>query len=249
MKRISSLFFLFWLFQTLGFGNSQDQLIKAVNAYQQNDFQTALNLFKELNQERETPGLFFNIGNCYIKMGKIGQGLAAYYSSLKRDPADPNLRHNLKYAKSLTKDQLPDEEEVTEIKDVFFSLVRHFSLSSHRLLFAFFFLLFLVILGYYRTERQSESEGKILIAVFSALLLIQGAVLSLRYSMDQQKEGVIIVPEVKVKYGPGMTDTTAFLLHEGARFQIPSRIGEWVQIQISNDKVGWIPLNSFEEIK
>ncbi|MBN2145479.1 MAG: hypothetical protein JW774_12755 [Candidatus Aureabacteria bacterium] len=230
-------------------GSNQDKFLKAVTSYQQNDFSTALTLFRELNQEAQSPGLYYNIGNCYIKMGKIGLGLSAYYSAVKRDPSDANLRHNLKYAKTLTKDQLPDEEEITGIRDVFIKVIRYFSISFHRLLFAFFFLLFLVITGYYGIGRQSYADGKILIAFFAALLILQGAVLKIRYLMDQTREGVIIVPEEKVKYGPGITDTTAFLLHEGTKFQIHSQMGEWVQIQISDDKVGWIPLNSLEEIK
>lgn len=79
--------------------NQKNIFRKAILAYQNMDYEHALELFELLNQDIQSAGLFYNAGNCYMKMNKPGLGIASYYSALSRDPLNPDIRHNISYAK------------------------------------------------------------------------------------------------------------------------------------------------------
>lgn len=246
-KMIKLFFIIFIIFSVHALDLSNDQLFNdAVNYYKNGDFNKALINFHKLNETLNSPWLYYNIGNCYIKIGKLGNALAAYYSAFKRDPINPDIRHNLKYAKNLTRDDLPDPDEINGITDVITNILRHFSLLTHQIIFLIIYFIFMI---YILIIINEPGRYKISILVFVIILLLDSSALWLRYNDMQISSGVVTEAEASIRYGPSLNDTEAFILHEGAKFDIYNKSGNWSQIKLEDGKSGWISNSMFVAIK
>lgn len=245
LKRYRILFVLIALLNGSEFLFAEDSVSKVVSldtalaAYKEGRFEQALGEFTQLNRSVESAGLYYNMANCHMKMGKTGFAIACYLSALKRDATDPDILHNLNYARAQTKDRL-SEDKTIGFWDVVLNLVRHFTLRQHQILFLFFYLLAftLLISGYALNKKWRGLEG-ILILVLSCAIL-QSIFLYISFKDYSRVQGVVIVEKTSLRYGPSQTDTEAFELHEGAEFQVFNRMGGWYQARISDGKVGWI---------
>lgn len=211
----------------------------ALSAYKEGQFEQALEQFTLLNRSADSSDLYYNMANCHMKLGKTGFAIACYLSALKRDSTDPDILHNLNYARAQTLDRL-SEEKTVGFWDILLNLVRHFTLRQHQILFLFFYLLvfILTLSGYVLNKKWRGFEG-ILILVLS-LAVIQSLFLYIRFKDYSLVQGVVIVEKTSLRYGPSSTDTEAFELHEGAEFQVFNRVGGWYQARIADGKVGWI---------
>jgi hypothetical protein len=251
MKKIifSLYFFLVSSLFLFAETSSQEQLQEGIHAYQNNAFEKALNIFEALNQTRKSAGLFGYIGNCHIKMNHPGQGIAAYLSALKRDPNNPDLRHNLQHALSQTEDQLSLTKDSQGLTDLFLNTVRLLSVWIHRLIFIVLFCILFLVCVWYGIYKNALILGHFWILSLSLALIFQGSILFLCASDMQQRQGVVNVPVVKVRYGPSQTDTEAFLLHLGSPFEIYHREGSWAHIRLKDGKAGWLPAETFIEVQ
>ena len=77
----------------------QSALQQAETDYREGKFSAALSLYeKELKNAPNDPYVYYNIGNCYFKMGSKGLAAANYYRAFKLAPRDSDIRHNLALA-------------------------------------------------------------------------------------------------------------------------------------------------------
>lgn len=243
--RFTLLFLLIGLLNISGFLFAEEAVSKplsldsALAAYKEGHFDQALAEFTQLNRSVESSDLYYNMANCHMKMGRTGFAIACYLSALKHNATDPDILHNLNYARAQTKDRL-SEEKAIGFWDILLNLVRHFTLRQHQIFFLFFYLsLFILILsGYVLNKKWRGFEGFLILVL--SFTLLQSLFLYMSYKDYSRVLGVVTVEKTSLRYGPSSTDTEAFELHEGAEFQVFNRVGGWYQACIADGKVGWI---------
>jgi hypothetical protein len=92
------------------------------------------------------------------------------------------------------------------------------------------------------------------IGFFSAVATLLLFTISLSASLKLHAEiknpdaAVIISPSIVVKSSPSMSGTDLFILHEGTLVHFDDAVGEWVEISISDGRVGWVPAETMEVI-
>ncbi len=86
-----------------------DPYWKGVAAYQAADFQAALASLGKL----DTAPAWFYQGNCYVRLFKFPQAIAAYQQALRLQPAFPEASANLALAQALLKDYEDQEQQGT----------------------------------------------------------------------------------------------------------------------------------------
>ncbi len=59
---------------------------------------------------------------------------------------------------------------------------------------------------------------------------------------------ILTIANSFVKSAPDNGGNDLFMLHEGIKFQVLDRVGEWNKIRLADGKVGWIEKGSFEKI-
>ena len=63
-----------------------------------------------------------------------------------------------------------------------------------------------------------------------------------------KNQAIVFSQTVTIKSSPDNSGNNLFILHEGTKVNIKSRLGEWVEIITSDGNSGWLPANAIEVI-
>lgn len=213
-------------------------LFRANQAYLEGRYVEAAGLYQDI-VDRDHPNghVFFNLGNTYIRLGDIGKAILNYQKAAVLLPTDGDLKANLQYARSLTKDRIEEASPPFWHTLAFW----YFGMNLWELLLAF--VLFNALFwasALFNLYRNSEwvKWGLWLSLVLSLLL---GISTGLKYRESfQNTGGVVLAEETPVRAGFSRNDTTLFVLHEGAEFTILDQEKGWWKIALADGKKGWM---------
>ncbi|UCD74026.1 MAG: tetratricopeptide repeat protein [Phycisphaerales bacterium] len=185
--------------------------------------------------------ILYNLGNAYLQVGELGQAILQYRRAERFIPADARLEGNLRFARSLCRDQIAPSGQ-RALADAL--LLWHHSTSPHfRLwLFGVGYMLFWIILiswlfrppGFWRYPAGACAVIWIACGTSLTMDLV---------TAGSHREGVVIQDEVIVRKGNGEGFAPQFEqpLHEGVEFRLAERRGDWLSIELPDGKTGWLP--------
>ena len=216
----------------------QATLFSAGQAYDQKDFARARDLYQILLDQGIVNGhLFYNLGNCYFRLGDIGRAILYYRRAQIYIPRDADLTANLGNAIQNRLDQLESGE--TGIKKVF--LFWYYNLSWRELLYIFLGLnlFFWTALSIFLFQRRNWLRWLWIMLLF--LWVVSGVTAFYKYAGSSGiHSGVVIEPEIEVRSGYSQNDTVLFKLHCGAEFGVEGQEKGWFKIHLPDGKRGWV---------
>lgn len=225
---------------------------QAVRDYTEENYQAALDGFSALEAEgyvsRE---LYYNIGNCYYKLGNsLGQSILYYERALKLDPSYEDAQVNLAIAREYTLDRI---DEVPEF--ILLTWIKAFrdTVSSDAwawIALALFLVTAVMVLLFRFGGSPALRKTAFALAVAALLMTIISAVFAfnLRSALESDDEAVVTVPVSSVKSSPGSADQSLFILHEGTKVAVMDSLGEWYRIELSDGRQGWMEAEDVEII-
>ena len=214
-------------------------LFRANQAYLEGRYEEAAGLYQDIvNKGRPNGHVFFNLGNTYIRLGDIGKAILNYKKAAVLLPRDGDLKANLQYARSLTKDRIEGASPPFWHTLAFW----YFGMNLKELLLAFaVFNVFFWASALFNLYRNSEwAKWGLWLSLLLSLLLGVSTGLKYRESL-RNTGGVVLVEETPVRAGFSRNDTTLFVLHEGAEFTILDQEKGWWKIALADGKKGWVP--------
>jgi tetratricopeptide (TPR) repeat protein len=243
------LFFLSAFSSTL---MAKSEAIRHANtSYSQANYSLAAKQYEQiLKTEGVAPELYYNLGNTYFKLNKIGLSILNYERALRLAPNYTDARINLELAQTKVVDN------IVELPTFFFvrwldNLVK--LLTSNQWVFIsltvfilFLALLFLFIFGNTLSLRRFAFYTAWVTLLLSIMCLSFGAVRA--DQMKNNREAVVMISMITVKSSPSKSGTNLFQLHEGTKVKILSTLDEWVEIELGNGNVGWIEQKSIVQI-
>ena len=120
MKRYITVTLGIFLLTAWVWGNQWQQ---AEDLYRQGRFASALGVYEKLvSTYPNDPNLYYNIGNCYFKMGSKGLATANYYRAFQLAPRDTEIRHNLALSLQNSGERLVPAGMPEVLHKLFFSL-------------------------------------------------------------------------------------------------------------------------------
>lgn len=222
------------------------RFLDGVKAYQAGDYQKAADAFLAVARSGiANPGLYYNLGNAYLKAGALGHAILWYERALKLAPQDPDLRFNYQYALSRTQDERArDGLDMGEILFFWRDRIRPHTLRWLALGANGLFWLVLII---------RRLRGKKPFKPFACLLLIPAVLFTLtvfyqEYQADHQAEAVVVSPAISVRSGLSRTATELFVLHAGTKVRIQREKAGFVRIYFSKGKIGWVEKSALRRI-
>ena len=225
--------------------------LQANEAYSSGDYELAFTSYMQIQEQGfESTELYYNMGNAAFKSNKLGYSILFYEKALKLNPSYEDAEKNLKYVSIYKEDQL---EEVPEffLKTWVHALYSLFSLSVWSYISMLLFTLaYLGILVYIFARSLVFKK----IGFFSGIISILFFALSFSATVNSNsylknpENAVIIAPSVVVKSSPSHSGTDLFVLHEGTFIMIDEEVGEWIEIKISDGRVGWIHIEALHLI-
>ena len=146
-------------------GFAKDQAAGAEELFRAGKFANALSAYEEALKNRPNdPYIYYNIGNCYFKMGSVGLAVANYYRAFRLDPRDGDIRHNLDLALRAGGSRLVPSGVPQALHQAFFC----FSLEELQGLSYALFWIFCIVLGTWLFLRK----GKQAVLVCAVLWLL-----------------------------------------------------------------------------
>ena len=107
MKKIVFLFLM-----VANFANAQTSsnlFETANNLYKEGKIEQAIETYKKIeSQNLISAELYYNLGNCYYKLNKVGPTIYNYEKALKLDPLNEDVINNLIFAKRLALDNIEE---------------------------------------------------------------------------------------------------------------------------------------------
>ena len=221
---------------------AQTALEQAENFYRQGKFSAALGIYEsELKKVPNDPYLYYNIGNCYFKMGSRGLAIANYYRAFRLAPRDADIRHNLTLSLSSVGERLVPSGVPVVLHQAFYSL----SYSELKgLLFALLWL-FCALASLWLLKRK---WGRMLAASAVILLLCAGW-FYLRHTLQVEHLAVIAAPVAEIRSGPGTNFPASASLAQGHLITVEDAKDEWYEVIVKSQGLkGWVEKSAVEQI-
>ncbi len=244
---------LLLIFFTLsGSAFAQDLRFEKGNTqYTEGNYQEAITNYEEiLKSGMQSPALFYNLGNAYYKTGKLPEAILNYERALLMAPQDRDIRYNLKLAYSQTADKI--EEVGTFFLSNWVQDLQSSNDSDGWAIYSILtFILFLLGLGLYFFSRNAAVKK---LAFALGVIFALGSGLSYTFSASQKERlierthAIIFNPSVTIKSSPDASGNDLFVLHEGTKVKLISKIGDWWNIELQDGSEGWIHQEDVEVI-
>ncbi len=224
---------------------------EAAAAYTSADYATALDTYRSIADEGlVSADLWYNIAGCYFKLGDIPHAILYYEKCLKLAPAHVDARNNLDICRQFTLDkidEIPPFLLVTWLKKVKYA----FSADAWAWIsVALALVVAALLLGFRFFSRLGARKVSFIFACIVALLALAALYFSLSEKSDALRSdaAVMIQPVSTVKSSPGEGGKSIFVLHEGTKVELLDTLGEWIKIELSDGRQGWVEASVLEKI-
>jgi tetratricopeptide (TPR) repeat protein len=245
-------FFLLLLIANVVVAQSTEELFKDANELYKNEkIANAIELYKKIEtQGMMSTELYYNLGNSYYKLNKVGPSIYYYEKALKLNPLNDDVRNNLVFAKRLALDNI---EALP--KTVFQKFSKNWlqKLSYNQwaiVVIVFSFLGSLLFLLYYFAHSPGKKRFYFATSILSFLLLLFSFLITYnQYSFAKSnKIAIVFVEKTKVRNAPTLNSEEVFTLHEGTKVIILDSVDDWKKIKLADGKLGWIIAEEIKEL-
>ena len=218
-------------------------LAEGNQAYTEGELEQARELYRQaLARGGDAAELHYNLGNVHARQGELGRAIAGYLRAQRRAPRDGDIRRNLAWVRSHTRDL---ELAGHELPPVIAQLDR----AAHWLSVREWGLLlvvcsWLVVLPLALAWRRGGATAGLRRAIVAAvaLLVLAGAVTATRWYEESWRDiAVVVSPEVSVRSGPATSFPAVFQVHDGLTAEVRGERDGWRRIGLGGDWVGWVP--------
>lgn len=251
MKRI--LFFtLLCCVSLLGWAEDASSLFRQANKdYESGNYQQAINGYQSILQHGDANAtLYYNLGNCYYRMGELGLSILHYERALRLDPSNSDIKENLAFVRSKTEDNIEDLPQfflASWLRQInhWWSSFAWMNVSILLLCLTCFAFVVFFLSHEFRIRKYSLLSGSVLL--FLLLCAVGNVTFSARQSSNG-KEAIVLSPSEVVKSSPDTKSMDKFVLHEGTKVRIDDHLEGWSLIRIADGSKGWVADESIERI-
>jgi len=220
-------------------------------AYAKGEFEEAIRSYRAaLDQGGVAAEVEYNLGNACLKAGQLGPAMVAYERALRLKPRDPDLAHNLRYARVQIKGKLPVAERGFWLQ-VWDQARDSFSLDELLVaLSAGWFLLgaglSIRIIFRYPWLRLAAS---IALGTGIGILVLAGPLCAAKLSKEVLTQpAVILEARTEARSGPGENNAELFQLFEGMDVVVKQCESGYCEVRVPGGLAGWIKAGTFEII-
>jgi len=184
--------------------------------------------------------LEYNLGNCYLRAGRIGEAILHYRRAQQFIPRDPLLAENLKEARNRRITSIAPRGRNALLRGLLFV---HYetSLAMRTKTAIICYVAFWCVLCLRIFVRHSLITGVLVTLALISASLGASAVVS-DFANRHHPDGVVIDMDVVAYKGPGTSYQRRFEqpLQPGVEFTTQDRRGDWLNIELPDGKTGWI---------
>lgn len=187
--------------------------------------------------------LFYNLGNAYLKTNQLGPAIYNYERALELDPAQDDVRFNLKVARDQARNKGEDRLAGAEGQPFWMRMASQVTVNGASWIFlAVYVALFALLIALHFVGPGFLRVGLWAAFAFVAIATAtSGTLLGARLYLADRVEQAIVLPDVvQVKEGPDPNYQSIFGVHAGLRVRITEKEQDWVRVRLANGLEGWV---------
>ncbi|MFK8059507.1 MAG: tetratricopeptide repeat protein [Polaribacter sp.] len=241
---MKKLFFLVLILANSVTAQSVDSLFVSANElYKNSKFEEAIKQYETIEkQEVVSSELYYNLGNAYYKLNKVGPSIYYYEKALKLNPLNEDVKNNLVFAKRLALDNIEPLPK-TVLQKFNKNYLQKLSYNQWAIVVVVFsFLATFLFLLYYFSYTSSKKRLFFIISMLSFFMLI--ITISITYNQYNKSknniEAIVFAEKTEIRNSPTLNSEVVFTLHEGTKVMVLDGIDNWKKIKLSDGKIGWI---------
>ena len=194
--------------------------------------------------------LHYNLGNAHARSGELGRAIASYLRAQRRDPRDADVRTNLAWVRSHTRDLELAGGSLPPVVQQLDDLAHMLSLDEWSAVLAVLSWLTAALVAWSWRRGYLGTNTRRLLILLGAVTLLVGVVASTRWYEEQVRDtAVVIAEEVEVRSGPATSFPVVFRVHDGLTLVMRGEREGWVRIGLGGDWVGWVPAGVLEPVR
>jgi len=241
---------VFFIFCSIAFAQSAEEIYrKACLDYESENYEKAVSLYETLiGMDRVSAEVFYDLGNSYFKLKKIGKAIVNYERAFRLAPRDRDIILNLKLAKSITVDkiEIPKKGFILNLMLLPYNKFNINELTVFLLICYLAIILLLIFSIFLVGKKQGIFYS---MGAFVILFILSAVFLFVKIHSERiLKKAVVISRKVDVRSGPKEDYLLQFSLHEGTVLRVVEERQFWYEIDLSRDLRGWLPKDSVEII-
>lgn len=197
----------------------------------------------------ENGSLYYNLGNAFLKNGKIGYAILYYEKARRLIPQDSDLKSNLSYARSLVGYSGYEAPRGSSFMRIIKKPFNDFNLNALAILTASFYLILIIMLSAHMITPFFMRRFRPVFFLVVIVFVLSLPAFCIRYYDEQiLTHGIIIEKEADAKYEPIDKSTTYYKLQEGSEAVILKARSGWTQIRRPDGKIAWIKKEAIDRI-
>lgn len=241
MKRI--LFLLLIITNLVNAQNVDSLFVTANNLYKAGKFEDAIKEYEIIESKKLVSlELYYNLGNSYYKLNKVGPAIYYYEKALNIDSSNEDVRNNLVFAKRLALDNI-EELPKTVLQKFNKNYLQKLSYDQWAIVVITFSVLgSLFFLLFYFAEIPSKKRFYFVISIVSFILLLGSLFITYsQYNTSKTNNpAIVFAEETEIRNAPTLNSEIVFKLHEGTKVIVLDAIDDWKKVKIKDGKLGWI---------
>ena len=250
MKKIV---FLLWIVaNSVSAQNADSLFVAANNFYKNGNFETAIENYQKIaSQNLISSELYYNLGNSYYKLNKVGPSIYYYEKALQLDPLNEDVKKNLVCAKRLALDNIKELPQ-TFLQKLNTDYLQKLSYDQWAILVIVFSIVgSILFLLFFFEERPSKKRLYFATSVGSFLFLISSLLITNKqYHLSKNNtEAIVFADKTEVRNAPTLNSEKVFTLHEGTKIIVLDRVDNWKKIKLADGKIGWIIASDINILK
>lgn len=225
--------------------------VDADKEYAKGNYLQASKDYSDLLKVGESVELYYNLGNCYYRLGNITKSIIAYEKAHRLSPSDRDVTFNLEFVREKTIDKIERQEK--NFFSAGYTMLQNLmdmDAWARLSIVAFFVCLGMAMLFLLGRDEWMRKLGfyvallSVFVFVFSTLFAWQQ-----KHNFDARDRAVVVAPSSSVKLTPSDSSADAVVVHEGTAVQIVDRtMSDWYSVKLDDGKEGWLKRNSLEII-
>ncbi|MEP0861278.1 MAG: hypothetical protein HRF52_07545 [Ignavibacterium sp.] len=248
MNRIIQIILTIILFNSVFAQSSVEELMKKANQFYVNgQFEEAIKTYEAITRQGyEGTSLFYNLGNAYYRIGKIGYAIMYYEKAAKLSPDDEDVKHNLQLAQMNVKDKIEALPSFFLFR-IWESILSGLSADGWTMMSYALFLLFLFALGFYFFAKNIAQQKAAFYSFVVLLIffLVSASLLIVKLNQESKlKHGIVLNTSLTAKTSPDPQGKDTFVIHEGLKVKVEDKLDKWIKIRLEDGQIGWVEKES-----
>ena len=231
--------------------NEQQKIIQEANELYKNEkYQEAIFTYKKvIDNGYEAAELYYNIGNAYFKINKLGYAILYYEKAKLLAPNNKKNNQNLKFAQSFINNDIKNIPEFF-VKKAVMQIIISKSSNFWAFLSIFLFIFGITFLILFLFFKKNQFK-KLVFFIAILLLITSGSFVVFSYKMKKfssENKQAIVVKNATMNSSPEFDSEDLYILPEGIKVSILNKSDDWYEIKLSNGKIGWLTTENIEKI-